>query len=290
MFWIVWICMMMTLNLCVENQNLVWGVLCECVCVYVCMCVYVCVCMWGICVCVCVCVYAGTYVSVCVGVCVYTSVCVCVCVCVCMRACVPEREREGEWVIILVPSLLRDILLQMLAYDDMPGTHHPWRIWTTSSCIWQTTASTNATLTTRATLMKVCARDTNGKSVGTLLVYVIAGVCGCVCAVGVHVVFVATCVCLCTYFGFFCLNFVVFLCICASILDWSVPGRLFVSMIGEWCVLKCVLLRCMLWHQPGKHETVFPGAFSFHLSIIKYLVSTRPHFAQTLPLRSGWTC
>lgn len=41
--------------------------------------------------------------------------------------------------------------------------HHQWRIWTTSSCISPTTASTSAMLITRATLMTVCARGTSGE-------------------------------------------------------------------------------------------------------------------------------
>ncbi len=74
-------------------QNILWMVVCECVCVCacVCVCVWACMCVRVCavrvcCACVCACVCLDTCVNVLASVCV--CVCVRVCTCMCGHACV----------------------------------------------------------------------------------------------------------------------------------------------------------------------------------------------------------
>lgn len=71
------VCVCVSLTLCVFE--LVCGVVCVAVCVCVCVCVYV---VLSVCLYVCVVVYMSEYV--CVSVCVPVSVCCCRCVCACV--------------------------------------------------------------------------------------------------------------------------------------------------------------------------------------------------------------
>ena len=78
----------------------------------------------------------------------------------------PQGGRCGE------VQLYFDLVTYRLNF--FKGIPHPWRVWATSSCIWQITASTRRMKELISqTLMKLFARDTNGISflVTSLSVY-----------------------------------------------------------------------------------------------------------------------
>ena len=75
----------------------------------------------------------------------------------------------GHWGEV---QLYFDLVTYRLNFSK--GIPHPWRVWATSSCIWQITASTRRMKELISqTLMKLFARDTNGISflVTSLSVY-----------------------------------------------------------------------------------------------------------------------